>query len=83
MSKKCRSAAEYLRHLDRLNPKNCKKYRVGGVPISHGEDIDEGVLKTFQASLKGFVVHLEFDLEFLSKPISASNRLEKIGKQKA
>ncbi|GKD84435.1 hypothetical protein Tco_1355589, partial [Tanacetum coccineum] len=33
-----------LRHLDRLNSKNCKKYRVGEVPKSHGEDIDEGVL---------------------------------------
>ncbi|GJU40728.1 hypothetical protein Tco_1193685 [Tanacetum coccineum] len=33
-----------LRHLDRLNSKNYKKYRVGGVPRSHGEDIDEGVL---------------------------------------
>ncbi|GJW67401.1 hypothetical protein Tco_0121825 [Tanacetum coccineum] len=33
-----------LRHLDRLNSKNCKKYRVGVVPRSHGEDIDEGVL---------------------------------------
>ncbi|GKE99792.1 hypothetical protein Tco_0023143, partial [Tanacetum coccineum] len=33
-----------LRHLDRLNSKNCKKYQVGEVLKSHGEDIDEGVL---------------------------------------
>ncbi|GJS60757.1 hypothetical protein Tco_0655541 [Tanacetum coccineum] len=38
------SLARLLEHLDRLNSKNCKKYRVGGVPKSHGEDIDEGVL---------------------------------------
>ncbi|GKG50360.1 hypothetical protein Tco_0521460, partial [Tanacetum coccineum] len=28
----------------RFSSKSCKKYRVGGVPKSHGEDIDEGVL---------------------------------------
>ncbi|GJY11167.1 hypothetical protein Tco_0379352 [Tanacetum coccineum] len=42
-SKKLPPAAE-SKHLNRLNSKNCKKYRVGGVPKSHGEDIDEEVL---------------------------------------
>ncbi|GJQ97896.1 hypothetical protein Tco_0009035 [Tanacetum coccineum] len=75
-------AADSKGIIERWNSKNCKKYRVGVVPRSHGEDIDEGVLlKNVPDAIIEVSSHVRIDLGGSLSNQSRASPSREIGKK--